>query len=590
MYDQMRRARDRFHLGLTYKVLLPIMALLLVSCSLPAPGGAPPITRNMTDGTVPNRLDQFQEMPAMESGVPDAMGTITDGGQVVPDDQGMSPPPCDDPSPEVCDGEDNDCDAIVDEDVQNRCNTCGPEPEEQCNGLDDDCNGVIDDGCPCSPGATERCGSDVGACETGMRACDDEGSWGPCSHTGPEHESCDALDNDCDGRTDEELVRSCGSNVGLCRVGIEHCLQGLWPGTCEGEIPPVAEMCNLQDDDCDGEVDEEIVPAESTCGVGTCRNTGQVECQEGRLVDTCMPGAPAVESCDRRDNDCDGQIDEDIAPQPTNCGLGVCAATGQARCQDGRLVDSCSPGPSSPETCDGQDNDCDGRTDEDIAPVQTNCGRGACATTGESLCQNSRLVDTCSPGQSSGETCDGQDNDCDGRTDEDVASENIQCGVGACQAMGLRVCRNGAFANDCTPNPQSPETCDRADNDCDGQSDEGFNVGAACSTGVGACRSNGVRACSANGQGSRCNAVASAPGNEGAACNYVDDDCDGSVDEGIGSAEDWSLPANCDGADNDCDGRIDEGYAQCHIINGGGIVGRIELSCVDGVLVAGCQP
>jgi MYXO-CTERM domain-containing protein len=79
-----------------------------------------------------------------------------------------------------------------------------PGATELCNGQDDDCDGVVDDGCPCAEGATRPCGPDQGECTAGLETCS-AGVWGACTGgTGPVTEICgDGLDNDCDGLADE---------------------------------------------------------------------------------------------------------------------------------------------------------------------------------------------------------------------------------------------------------------------------------------------------------------------------------------------------------------------------------------------------
>jgi hypothetical protein len=72
--------------------------------------------------------------------------------------------------------------------------------QETCNGVDDDCDGAIDEG------VTQNCGTDVGECEFGTQECHG-GQWGECTGgKGPSLEHCDELDNDCDGSTDDEEV------------------------------------------------------------------------------------------------------------------------------------------------------------------------------------------------------------------------------------------------------------------------------------------------------------------------------------------------------------------------------------------------
>ncbi|HEY2749231.1 MAG TPA: hypothetical protein VGL86_31655 [Polyangia bacterium] len=82
------------------------------------------------------------------------------------------------------------------------------------NGLDDNCNGMVDEGCACLPGAVEKCfvgppgRRGVGGCTDGNATCQggEFGSWGPCvGSIGPQPETCDKLDNDCNGCADDGL-------------------------------------------------------------------------------------------------------------------------------------------------------------------------------------------------------------------------------------------------------------------------------------------------------------------------------------------------------------------------------------------------
>jgi len=155
-------------------------------------------------------------------------------------------------------------------------------------------------------------------------------------------ELCNMVDDNCDGQIDENAVPvelwpdadgdgyydARTEKTGMPKIGCAG-LKG-WaaePGDCQpmnkAVNPGVMETCNSIDDDCDGDVDERVRP---TCGEGWCRRESP-----GCDMMYCTPGSPVPEKCNFLDDDCDGQVDEDpnMCPQGQTCAAGTCIPSDQ---------------------------------------------------------------------------------------------------------------------------------------------------------------------------------------------------------------------------------------------------------------------
>ncbi|MDH5490809.1 MAG: MopE-related protein, partial [Myxococcales bacterium] len=246
------------------------------------------------------------------------------------------------PSPEACNGIDDDCDGIIDEALTRSCGsdtgecvagiescaagswgTCAGEigaGVEICDAarLDEDCDGLANEGCGCDEGQTRGCGSNAGACSPGVETCDASGSWGECvGSVGPSPEICDDIDNDCDRSRDEDLVRPCGTELGVCALGSQTCSRGSW-GSCAGGVSPGLERCDgALDEDCDGAIDEGCACTEGmtrACGsgIGACIS-GLERCDLAGVWGSCVGSvSPGPETCNGLDDDCDGVVDEGV--------------------------------------------------------------------------------------------------------------------------------------------------------------------------------------------------------------------------------------------------------------------------------------
>ena len=434
--------------------------------------------------------------------------------------------------------------------------SCVPS-QELCNNFDDDCDGKIDEGVTrtCYTGSAGTAGQ--GNCKEGTQACNN-GQWETTcvGEILPTAETCNNQDDDCDGKIDEELSRSCytgpqdTSGKGACKDGLQFCARGQWETTCVGEVLPTAETCNNQDDDCNGSIDEGVTRScytgpTGTAGQGSCKN-GVESCNNGQWDTNCVGEVlPGTETCNNQDDDCDGKIDEGVT---RTCYTGPQGTAGQGRCKEG--AQACNAGQWSTactgqilpatETCNNMDDDCDGQIDEGLT---RSCYTGPTGTAGRGQCRNG--TQACNAGQwptactgevlPGTETCNNQDDDCDGRIDEGLTRSCYTgptgtAGRGSCR-NGTQACNAGQWSATCTGQIlPATETCNNIDDDCDGQIDEGVTrscyTGPTGTAGRGQCR-NGTQACNAGQWSATCTGQI-LPSTELCSTN-VDEDCDGQV-------------------------------------------------------------
>ena len=511
----------------------------------------------------------------------DGDGYSVEDGDCDDNDGGISPN-----AVEICDGIDNNCDGVIDEDV-----TTTYYADTDGDGFGDDTS------------STESCEIPSGYSAVGGDCDDAEAESYPGNL-----EVCDGIDNNCDGSIDEDLLISFyadndGDGYGDDGDMVESCdapsgyveTSGDCDDADSAYNPAAEEFCNDPNDyNCDGKT-----------GYADDDGDGFAACDECDDNDPDV-NPDATELCDDIDNDCDGEIDEDAAentqvwykdfdgdnygnPDRTTeaCEQPSGYVADNTDCDDS----SSNNNPSATEYCDDEDNDCDGTIDEDDA---------ADAPTwyedydGDSFGDASRSTNACdqptgyvaddtdcndnnsSINPDGTEICDSADNDCDGDIDEDDAIDaltwyadsdgdsygDIDATTEACnQPSGYVADDTDCDDSNNTQYPGADEYCNEEDDDCDGEIDESGaldeptwyadsdtdSYGDPDATTDACEQPSGYVADSSD-----CDDGDSAqyPGAD-EYCNEEDDDCDGTVDENTAlDASTWYGDADGDSFGN----------------------------------------
>ncbi len=380
--------------------------------------------------------------------------------------------------------------ATADTDCDDGDATVGPGAVEVCDGVDNDCDGVIDedvmpvwyvdadeDGFGDPSQTAEACEAPPGTVPNASDCDDSNGDVWPGAE-----EVCDGIDNDCNGDIDERLGETWyadadGDGFGDPATAVESCER---PASfvadstdCDDsevdDYPGAEEVCDERDNNCNGAVDEGTTTTfyADLDGDGWGDNSAIIEVcsvppgyaeQAGDCdpaEDTIYPGASEV--CDGVDQDCDGVADNGVlisfyADTDTD-GYGDAGVSTEAcTAPTGFVVDAtdCDDtvtevNPAATEVCNELDDDCNGLIDDD--------DRGLDLSTAATWYG---------------------DSDSDGFGDASVSS--VSCDAPTSTVADATDCDDG----ESTVYPGADEICDGQDNDCDGSGDPMDGSAAAC--------------------------------------------------------------------------------------------------------------
>ncbi|HYV94461.1 MAG TPA: MopE-related protein, partial [Chitinophagales bacterium] len=421
-----------------------------------------------------------------------------------------------------------------------------PNATETCNGIDDNCNGTVDEGVKTTfyadadgdtygnvNSTTLACSAPTGYVSNSTDCNDANASIHPNAT-----ETCNGIDDNCNGTVDEgvkttfyadadgDTYGNLNSTTLACSAPTGYVSNSTDCNDANASIHPGAsEQCNSIDDNCNGQIDDGVVfnnyyadndhdsygatllgsfcvaPANSSLVAGDCNDANAA----------VHPNA--TETCNGIDDNCNGTVDEgvkttfyadadaDTYGNVNSTTLACSAPTGYVSnstdCNDANAAIH----PNATETCNGIDDNCNGQVDEGVK------------TTFYA--------------------------DADGDTYGNVNSTTLACSAPAGYVSNSTDCNDGNAA----VHPNATETCNGIDDNCNGQVDEGVKTtfyadadgdtyGNVSSTTLACSAPSGYVSNSTD-----CNdANAAVHPNATEVCNSIDDNCNGTTDEGCGGS------------------------------------------------------
>lgn len=452
------------------------------------------------------------QVPEIDTGLESTPLSDADGdGFLIPDD-------CDDHNasvnPEavdICNGVDDNCDGQLD------------ESPDQTQYVDADGDGAG------SSTTLQACAGTAGTSATSDDCDDNNPDVSPNVA-----EVCDTLDNNCNGQADEGVQVAVypdtdGDGDGDAETpATSGCLAAGFSeinGDCDDLDPSinseVPEVCDGIDNNCNDQIDDGVtVPLYTDTdgdgyGAGTmfigCPNQANTSSNDDDCNDTDFFISPdIIEVCDTIDNNCNGRVDDGVllnfyedndqdgygdsstVVQGCSAPIGMVSTGGD--CDDTAMTVH----PNATEVCDDVDTDCDGVGDSPPTWFRDadGDGYGALLNTVQICVMPSGYVSDssdCNDGDRgvhplATETCDNRDEDCDGVVDNGagtiwyVDADNDRYGdASQSQTFCNQPSGYSQIADDCDDHnasisPSGTETCNNADDNCDGQIDESLTI------------------------------------------------------------------------------------------------------------------